>query len=159
LEEQPAIDVQFPEEPMVPDLYADGASMISIIETGTASTGLVKARMLNELRNEWAITYYETRPARLLYYTRFIDAPRAMDLTGKDDADTPFLCLGMLDAVDVFDPCMGRGLTAVSAEKLGMSSLGCELHPARVSCALHKLSRYGTPRKIGVLPIVKVCHD
>jgi len=115
--------------------------------------------MYHVLREEWDITYYGKRPAKLLYYTRSIVKPRAMDMTGKDDADTPFFCLGMLGVADVFDPCMGRGLTALSAEDLGMSSLGCELHPNRVSSALSKLARYGSPRKIGVLPETEVPHD
>ena len=53
----------------------------------------------------------------------------------------------------VFDPCVGKGMTAVIAHKMGRPVLGMELNPHRLAFALDSLERAGAgrPEKIGDL--------
>jgi hypothetical protein len=63
---------------------------------------------------------------------------RLPDLSGLDEPDVIVAALHGRSGV-LFDPCMGQGLAAVSAERLGIPSLGTELHPRRVSRTIERL--------------------
>lgn len=87
------------------------------------------------------ITYYDTEPAALVHGSYTGTPDPLPDLQGQDDEDTPRIAIeNRTDPGDiVFDPCMGRGLTAVSAHDLGRQSLGLELHPRRLAVTIEKL--------------------
>jgi hypothetical protein len=93
----------------------------------------------------WPITYYRHNPCEL-FCASWTGQPRPeCDLKGLDDDVTPFYALEAVRKPGdlVFDPCTGRGLTARTAEKLGLTFLGLELSPWRMSAALSSLADAG----------------
>lgn len=83
------------------------------------------------------IVYYRTRPCDL-HHVRWGEEslePYSDLPTGLDDEKTPQWALSDRGATDltVFDPCMGKGLTAKAAVKCGHRVLGMELNPERLS--------------------------
>jgi hypothetical protein len=106
----------------------------------------------------WDITYYRTRPARLLLFHR-IGATNGSavtaDFTGYDDEDVPALAIQTDSRYGgiVFDPCTGQGLTAESAALAGRRFMGIELHPGRMARALDRLSAVEgeSPSRVGYL--------
>lgn len=87
------------------------------------------------------ITYYDSEPAALVHGS-FDGRPRAIPaLQGEDDENTPRIAIEeRTEKGDiVFDCCMGRGLTAVSAHELGRRALGLELNPRRLAVTVEKL--------------------
>jgi hypothetical protein len=116
------------------------------IEMGRQNTtllkGLISAASLTFLE-EFAITYYKTKPCVLIHYSRTKPQPLApLPFEGLDDDDTPMLAIAssIEEGEYVIDLCAGRGLTSRSAASLGRKSINVELHPHRVSAALSRLS-------------------
>jgi len=91
------------------------------------------------LAQQWQITYYRKQPCLL---GSFGPAP-VLDLTGLDDEDTPAAVIGDVDAATWFDPCAGRGLTAVSAHAAGRTFVGMELNPRRMAVTIDRLVEGG----------------
>lgn len=95
----------------------------------------------------WKITYYRRRPCILhaLASHPLPFVPSVMDPSGMDDEETPAYCLGKVcqHGTLVLDPCMGRGLTAVSADAVGARVVGLELHPRRLAVTIDKLAQRG----------------
>lgn len=110
---------------------------------------LVAAR--RRVPSEFDITYYHRHPAKLLIAPRSGDEQRG-NPTGLDDDDTPAFAITMWTKAGdlVVDPVAGRGLTAVTAVKLGRHFAGYELSPHRASVALTKLAALTgqTPERI-----------
>ncbi len=115
-------------------IYAETG--LSSIESVWEAGALIGA----DLSAAWTITYYGDKPAGLLVMNALsCDLP---SLEGVDDERTPALAIEAHTSPGdaVIDPMMGRGLTAVSAARLGRVALGVELHPARLSVTLAKLA-------------------
>ena len=124
--------------------------------------GVKQTPMLHEIAVEmgfqvvqwWTITYYRTKPCTLTHLTKGqpVVLPDPEKLEGMDDDFTPGYILGNANPRPkiVLDPCTGRGLTAVTAHKLGMEFVGFELNPYRISVTLTKLQKLGagTPEKV-----------
>lgn len=90
------------------------------------------------------ITYYGKHRA-LLYQLSPQPEPAhgwVMPPDGMDDELTPGWIIDQYCPQPgvVFDPCTGRGLTAVSAAKAGRQFVGAELNQYRVSVTLRKLA-------------------
>lgn len=102
------------------------------------------------------ITYYRTKPCVLIHASfspSYMNGPGASiaDLTGMDDDHTPLACIERFATRGpVLDVCMGRGLTAVSADKAGKIAWGIELNPRRLAVTIDKLAERGhEPRRVG----------
>lgn len=92
--------------------------------------------------------------ARASWTTSGQTSVRSPDLEGADDAVTPGLAIAFWTQPDdlVFDPCLGRGLTAIEADRIGRRCVGLELNPRRVAVAVSKLAHSERPaRKIATL--------
>ncbi len=104
----------------------------------------------------WDIFYYRTKPCVLLGCD-FSDGKRPWpdgDYNGLDDEDTPDEILSRYaSGLTVFDPCMGRGLTALAAHAHGQRFIGTELHPRRMAVTIKKMvdTHSITAEKIGEL--------
>lgn len=140
------------------------------VEVGVENAERVRDVLQNtgaEVPYIYNVTYYGTEPAALVHGSYTGRPDPLPDLQGADDEDTPSIAIeARTDPGDiVFDPCMGRGLTAVSAHELGRQSLGLELHPRRLAVTIEKVvdhiyeeGDYGGPRpdtlvsRLGVLP-------
>ena len=73
------------------------------------------------------------------------------DLTGNDNDHIPGQVLEAYGvAKTVLDPLAGRGLTSRSAHWNGWRSLNNELHPMRMSAAMHQLAQLtgATPERL-----------
>lgn len=88
----------------------------------------------------WRITYYKKNPS---FMVRGADAPIDFDFTGYDDMDTPTLAMMNEDFECVGDLCMGRGLTGISAYRLGKHFVGTELNKRRLAVLIDKTTRMG----------------
>jgi hypothetical protein len=98
---------------------------------------LVKA-LPGPVVKSWHVTYYRTKPS-MLHYTG-PEPPRVPDLTGFDDMLLPAAVLNSYRPGLVLDPCAGRGLTSRAAHEGGWRSVNSELHPNRLSAAMHQLA-------------------
>lgn len=114
------------------------------VEVGNENAQLLKSELEKvgaEVPYIYNITYYGENPAALVHGS-FDGFPLSIaELQGADDEDTPRIAiLERSERGDiVFDPCMGRGLTAVTAHQHGRMSLGLELHPRRLATTIEKL--------------------
>lgn len=114
------------------------------VEVGTENADRVRQALEStgaEVPYIYNITYYDTEPAALVHGSYSGRPDPIPEMQGSDDEETPGIAIeertepGEL----VFDPCMGRGLTAESAQELGRRSLGLELHPRRLAVTIEKL--------------------
>jgi len=127
------------------------------IEMGRQETErLLRLIMANggKVMNVWGITYYRKNPCHLVRCTWCESHEIEVDFTGMDDDDTP--AIAMFHSTQkgqwVFDPCLGRGLTSLVAQRLDRRCVGLELHPRRLACAIDKLHKAGlSPQKRGNL--------
>jgi hypothetical protein len=112
------------------------------IEMGRRET----ARLLELLHEKGArsrvypITYYGRNPANLVSASWQEEVAEYPSLFGMDDEKTPGEVLRLTRPAGVFDPCTGRGLTAVSAVSEKVPFLGVELNPIRAGITLEKVS-------------------
>jgi hypothetical protein len=91
--------------------------------------------------DRYAITYYGRHPAWLLRASTTLDDPPRMPGV-LDDADTPAWAIEAEGRPAlVFDPCIGRGLTAIAAARAGVRVLGLDLNPRRLAVAIDRLAR------------------
>lgn len=87
--------------------------------------------------NIWDITYYRTKPCKLIRYSFVSDMPNHFDFTGIDDDYTPRFAMQTEPNINnVLDLCTGRGLTGRTAFDLGISFYGTELNKRRLACLL-----------------------
>lgn len=95
------------------------------------------------ITNVWQITYYKRDPAVLFraVFHRNPDVGFDLDLNGMDDEHTPLAVLSRYPRGSiVYDPCTGRGGTAIAAHKQKCVFLGCELNPRRLAVTLKELA-------------------
>lgn len=120
------------------------------IEMGKAETPNLTT-LVNEaggrVLQQWGITYYRKHPCVLLR-TQFgagLRVPPMPDVSGMDDDHTPAAAIACstVEGNIVFDPCTGRGLTAVTSDKLGRVFRGSELNPRRLAVTIDKLVKCG----------------
>jgi len=87
------------------------------------------------------LTYYRTKPCKLIWFS-FVDiSPVDIDLNGIDDEKTPALIIQKFtkEGDIVCDFCFGRGLTAVETDKRNRTFIGIELNPRRMAHTIDKL--------------------
>lgn len=135
----------------------------SIIEIGVAHADELAAiaqEMGATVQQIVDITYYKTRPSKMVNLYWEAQPFVLPDMTGMDDEQTP---AAMILAVKknvplgrlftVFDPCTGLGLTPISSVKAGAIAYGFELVPRRLAVTLHKMRKIvkQEPIKIGDL--------
>ncbi len=139
----------------------------AFIEMGRQNTPLLRDAVEaagGRVLKEWCVTYTcgRRRPSKLLRVTwAGGEGAPVGDATGMDDSKTPAWALSQYQApLTVFDPCLGRGLTAVSAHRLGHRVVGMELHPRRLACAIDALVKLGTgqPERVGALGSQHMIH-
>jgi len=112
------------------------------IETGTQNIEKIKAEMeaVYQVVQAWQVTYYKKKPS---YLVRGGHDKQPFDFSGYDDMDTPVLAM-MHEKFDcVADLCMGRGLTGISAYKLGKKFVGTELNKRRLAVLIDKTTQMG----------------
>jgi hypothetical protein len=88
----------------------------------------------------WQITYYKKNPS---YLIRGGHEEQPFDFSGQDDMQTPFLAMEHESFSCVADLCMGRGLTGITAYKLGKRFVGTELNKRRLAVLLDKTTQMG----------------
>lgn len=138
------------------------------IETGNQTRKRVRERAQEAgavLAGDWQITYYRKHPCSL---QAFVFAQRSQDEhdlvetvqstlspEGMDDDHTPEWAMGNFTRPGdtVVDLCMGRGLTAATAERMERAAAGTELSPHRLSVTLRKL------RDLGCIPMRMVREE
>jgi hypothetical protein len=95
---------------------------------------------------QWGVTYYRKHPTNIL---RASDAPINYDFTGIDEAKCIEIVTQIEDYKIIADPCMGRGLVALAANKSNKVFVGTELNKRRLAVLLDKLAKKGeTPHII-----------
>lgn len=113
-----------------------GGKGINLLTTCIESTG-------GTILNIWDVTYYSSRPCKMVQATWGAGRISAGDCTGMDEMKIPewfFTGHGGAGVV-LFDPCMGQGLSAVTAVRAGMQTLGLELNKRRAAVTLEKLAK------------------
>jgi len=93
----------------------------------------------------WPVTYYKKNSS---YLVRGGIRPTDVDFTGMDDMDTPWFAIKSEKPNCVADLCTGRGLTAISAFKLGKRFVGTELNKRRLAVAIDKITALGAQFEI-----------
>lgn len=99
----------------------------------------------------WPITYYAKRPCSFMLFTPpggRLTLPS--DPTDLDEPEATEWAVKLLcdPGEVVFDPCMGQGLTATTAHRLGRHAAGVELHPRRLAVTIRKLVDLGCPEPV-----------
>lgn len=90
------------------------------------------------LHREWQIKYGKNLPC-MIYFADYREHPTEdfnQEITGEDDIYTPFHVIHWYKPNYVFDPCGGRGTTAVMAGAAGCGSILHELSPYRMADAI-----------------------
>jgi hypothetical protein len=116
------------------------------MEMGNASAPAVETMLAEAgwpILDRWPVVYYQTKPCSLIRAAR---AGAPLGPTGPAGQDEPFFTAFAVardcpPGQRVFDPCAGRGLTAVTAAQAGRVFRGAELNPRRISVTLAKLAR------------------
>jgi hypothetical protein len=114
------------------------------IEMGNQHINLLRAKVEaagGTIEADFRITYYKRKPARLIRATFGYSRGASFALDGLDDEDTPRKAIAesTVPYEWVWDPCTGKGLTAVAAASLGRRFIGLELHPRRLAVAIERL--------------------
>jgi hypothetical protein len=118
------------------------------LEMGNATAGDLKRALIGggaAVHDHWNITYYGKSPSALVRARFSSGKPVPLDLNGMDDEVTPEMAIRASSNPGdwVLDCCMGRGLTARSAQKAGRRSVGIELHPRRMAVTIAGLVKLG----------------
>lgn len=88
----------------------------------------------------WEVIYYRKNPSFLI---RAAHTPTDTDFTGIDDMHTPRMAMETELFSCVADLCMGRGLTATTAYRLGKQFVGTELNKRRLAVTIDKIAKLG----------------
>lgn len=88
----------------------------------------------------WEVVYYRKNPSFLL---RGGQEPTAADFAGLDDMDTPAAAMQAEAFECVADLCMGRGLTGLTAFRLGKRFVGTELNKRRLAVLIDDITKRG----------------
>lgn len=128
-----------------------------IVEIGSAhrlEIAALLARHGRAVTDAWEIVYYRKHRCWLLR-SRKVARVDATSPAGLDDEVTPGWAIlsSTSEGEFVCDPCMGRGLTVVAADKLGRRFVGSELNPRRLAVAIDRLAtgRGLVPERVGSL--------
>lgn len=118
------------------------AASACYLEIGGQELGVFKSCMalIYPVVQVWPVTYYRKNPSWLL---RGGQDGIEVDFAGADDMNTPQLAMEAEEFSCVADLCMGRGLTAVTAHRLGKRFVGTELNQRRLACAIEKVAKKG----------------
>ncbi len=112
------------------------------LEVGKQSLELFAAKM-RELYlhvQRWEVVYYGEHPSFLL---RGGYEQTTADFAGLDDMDTPEAAMRAETFACVADPCMGRGLTGLTAFRLGKRFVGTELNKRRLAVLVEGITKLG----------------
>ena len=88
----------------------------------------------------WQIKYYKKYPC---YLVRGGISNIAIDYSGMDDSETPFVAMRLEECKSVADMCMGRGLTALAAYDNNKLFYGTELNKRRLAVAIDRICQRG----------------
>ncbi len=129
------------------------------VEIGGAQAGLA-LELLAEVgwpvRDSWPAVYANNKPCTIIRAATHGAPLGIAGPAGQRDDFLPAFAIARDSAPGecVYDPCTGRGLTAVSAAGAGRVFYGSELNPRRVSVTLAKLARLTghAPQLAGRLP-------
>jgi hypothetical protein len=118
------------------------------IETGNKAADAVAAALEEagaKVLNRWGIYYYGTKPCVLLRSSFHDVAEMTASPQGMDDADTPEWAIEHSSKPGdiVADFCVGQGLTAVAAARLGRRALGMDINGRRLAVTIDKLVKMG----------------
>ncbi|MDD3984108.1 MAG: hypothetical protein WC119_07380 [Synergistaceae bacterium] len=118
------------------------APVVCYLEIGKQNVELFKEAMADQYKavQTWQVTYYRKKPS---YLVRGSQTPTSFDFSGYDDMDTPILAMQHENFNCVADLCMGRGLTGISAYKLGKKFVGTELNKRRLAVLIDKTTQMG----------------
>ena len=143
------------------DALVDALSRVKFdcfVEMGHAQLPLLKDRIEQaggDVGIVWDTVYYRRHPSHLVHcWWNSATFMPVVDFTGMDDEKTPFAALNSVakHGKTVFDPCIGRGLTAMAAESLDLRVIGLELNPRRLAVAIDRLATLGhQPERMGKL--------
>lgn len=96
----------------------------------------------------WGIVYYGDKPVGLHCYVTgklpatMLSRIMALKVVGMDDKYTPTECLKLFPQGSVVcDPCVGKGCTPITADRLGHRFVGSELIPKRMMYTLGRLEK------------------
>lgn len=99
------------------------------------------------------MVYDRSNPCTMLLFSHEADLPDLPE--GLDDNALWPLCIEAFSKPGdwLFDPCVGRGSTALIAHGMQRRFLGMELHPRRLAVTLDRMAQAGAgkPEKIGSL--------
>jgi len=85
------------------------------------------------IANVWDVTYYRTRPAKLVQaHLPHIAPIDTIDLTGIDDSKLPVVLLEHLKPSIVMDFMCGKGIVAKACLDVGATFYGAELNRERL---------------------------
>jgi len=120
----------------------DIGARVCYMEMGKQHRGLVASelRLIYPSVQTWQVTYYRRNPS---YLIRAGYMPTGHDYTGIDDMHTPRMAMEHEVFDCVADLCMGRGLTATTAYKLGKRFVGTELNKRRLAVTIDKIAKLG----------------
>lgn len=119
------------------------APKICYIEMGFQNVKFVKDKLMRTypIVQEWEITYYKKNK---MYLLRGGNDKVNFDFTGYDDSITPKLAIENENGIEsVCDLCSGRGLTGITAYKLGKKFYGIELNKKRFAVMINKINQLG----------------
>lgn len=127
------------------------AKTYAFVEMGTKNAHVLKNLITfygGVVSGQWEILYYKKNPCVLIAaYFHGDPGWQLPDLSGLDDSMTPRVVLSAMSrnydgkSFVVYDPCIGRGLTAIAGVRVGARVLGVELHPRRLAVALEKTAK------------------
>ncbi len=89
----------------------------------------------------WPVTYYKRNRSYLLRGSWY--GPTNANFTDVDDMDTPRLAMANEEFECVGDLCMGRGLTGITAYRLGKRFVGTELNKRRLAVLIDEIAKLG----------------
>ena len=117
--------------------------LLAFVEGGRKESAMV-SKIIEDMGGVvghiWNITYYGEKPC-VVFAADFRSSPinDYPNLEGMDDELTPYAVLNHYKPELVLDTCAGRGLTARSAERLGLKSITHELSPYRMAEAIQSV--------------------
>lgn len=126
------------------DVYMEiGKQKLSWLQASLRDAGLT-------VHDVWPITYYKTKPAFLVRSSMGQAHAVSGSPEGMDDEDTPLWAIeqSSVPGDTVVDFCVGRGLTAMAAQKTGRRCIGIEMHPRRLAVAIDRLVGLGAGEPI-----------
>jgi len=128
--------------PRQPTILMEGSAQPKAMDAVLAAVDTITDLAVRQV---WNITYFGDKPGLLYWITGHDDPvdPQSLGFHDMDDAHTPAHAIEAFteEGNFVLDPCLGRGLTAMTCQALGRRCIGMELNPRRLAVALDTLHK------------------